>query len=414
MRKKLILFSFLFLCSILTQASNTLVTATVTDTNGQAYSYGFVTATFRPTPNVPGPYTVNGASFTKTLTASLDASGSFTITLTDNHTIQPANSKWAFTVCSSASVQCFDANVDVTGANQDLSATLSTASTPIGSISALPGLSRAYANSQISGGFGTIYYNILNNVIRVNNGSLTAPNWQDVGGGSGTDCSSAVSDEVLFINVATCTGTNDFTYANGEINLGGNTDGGELYVAQTGFTSFTDITGGQINAYNDFGGTGITAVSDGNGTTTSVGGDIQAIGGTTHAVALILEAHASGGNAVGLDIYSGTSGSVNTIGIDVETLSGVGNKIGVDIEDQGLTQIALRTGSGLVLHRDTVQILPNAFAFVDVPVCAAGTEGSLRPVNNSNTAAWGANVAAGGANHILAYCDGTNWTVAAK
>lgn len=50
--------------------------------------------------------------------------------------------------------------------------------------------------------------------------------------------------------------------------------------------------------------------------------------------------------------------------------------------------------------------------FDDLP--ASPTEGMRRPITNSATAVWGAAIVATGANHVLGYFDGTNWTVAAK
>jgi hypothetical protein len=44
----------------------------------------------------------------------------------------------------------------------------------------------------------------------------------------------------------------------------------------------------------------------------------------------------------------------------------------------------------------------------------SGAEGVLTAITDSTTNTWGATVTGGGANHILMYCDGTNWTVAAK
>jgi hypothetical protein len=35
-------------------------------------------------------------------------------------------------------------------------------------------------------------------------------------------------------------------------------------------------------------------------------------------------------------------------------------------------------------------------------------------VTDSTTAVWGATATGGGTNHVLAYCDGTNWTAAGK
>lgn len=59
-----------------------------------------------------------------------------------------------------------------------------------------------------------------------------------------------------------------------------------------------------------------------------------------------------------------------------------------------------------------VQTAPNTYA--SLPVCSASTEGSMRAVTDSNTVTWGATVAGGSTNHVLAYCDGTAWTVAGK
>lgn len=48
-------------------------------------------------------------------------------------------------------------------------------------------------------------------------------------------------------------------------------------------------------------------------------------------------------------------------------------------------------------------------AFASLP---AGSEGDLACVTDSNTATWGATIAGGGANNVLAFFNGTNWTVA--
>jgi hypothetical protein len=53
-------------------------------------------------------------------------------------------------------------------------------------------------------------------------------------------------------------------------------------------------------------------------------------------------------------------------------------------------------------------------AFTSLATCATGTEGTAAAVNNSTTATWGATITGGGTNHVLAYCDGTSWTVAGK
>ena len=55
-----------------------------------------------------------------------------------------------------------------------------------------------------------------------------------------------------------------------------------------------------------------------------------------------------------------------------------------------------------------------AVTFAHLAACAAGLEGTLVAVSDSTTVVWGDTITGTGANHVLAYCDGTNWTVAAK
>jgi hypothetical protein len=53
--------------------------------------------------------------------------------------------------------------------------------------------------------------------------------------------------------------------------------------------------------------------------------------------------------------------------------------------------------------------------FSSLGTCNSGVEGSIRPVTDAPTSTIGATISAGsGSNHVLAYCDGTNWTVMAK
>lgn len=53
-------------------------------------------------------------------------------------------------------------------------------------------------------------------------------------------------------------------------------------------------------------------------------------------------------------------------------------------------------------------------AFSSLASCASGIEGEQVSVTDSTTATWGATITGGGTNHVLAYCDGTAWTVAGK
>jgi hypothetical protein len=69
-----------------------------------------------------------------------------------------------------------------------------------------------------------------------------------------------------------------------------------------------------------------------------------------------------------------------------------------------------RVGNALAIRQadDTVG------TFSTLTACAAGLEGAMAPVTDSTTVTWGATITGSGANHVLAYCDGTNWTVLGK
>ena len=69
---------------------------------------------------------------------------------------------------------------------------------------------------------------------------------------------------------------------------------------------------------------------------------------------------------------------------------------------------------GMHLGRPTGSLRIDPSAFGNLPGCGSGTQGTLKPVSDSTTNSWGATIIGGGSNHVLAYCDGTNWTVAAK
>ncbi len=67
-----------------------------------------------------------------------------------------------------------------------------------------------------------------------------------------------------------------------------------------------------------------------------------------------------------------------------------------------------------LVTNDLPLILFSPGVFSDFGACSGGLEGVIRPVTNSTTNTWGATVTGGGANHILMYCNGTNWTVIGK
>lgn len=71
------------------------------------------------------------------------------------------------------------------------------------------------------------------------------------------------------------------------------------------------------------------------------------------------------------------------------------------------------TKTPLFFYKKGEAVLPPR-TFAQLTTCSALVIGGYASVSDSNTNVWGANVAGGGANQIMAYCNGTNWTVAAK
>ena len=71
-----------------------------------------------------------------------------------------------------------------------------------------------------------------------------------------------------------------------------------------------------------------------------------------------------------------------------------------------------RLSSSAKVFKVPVQLTPGAFS--SLPSCGSATEGMLAGVSDSTTVTWGATITGGGANHVLGYCDGSHWTVAAK
>ena len=130
--KKLYLLLILLVAS-LSQAQTTVVTATVTFPDANTFQGGTVLATFTPPTGVIDQYLylLNGSAFPYYVSGTFDGSGTFTMTLTDDHIVRPVGGRWMFTVCSVASIQCTNSLQDVFGASIDLSALISQDVRPI-------------------------------------------------------------------------------------------------------------------------------------------------------------------------------------------------------------------------------------------------------------------------------------------
>lgn len=112
-------------------------------------------------------------------------------------------------------------------------------------------------------------------------------------------------------------------------------------------------------------------------------------------------------------------GSGGTIFVGASTAGGAAVNVLGTIELTGNVQIGATNGSpDVILSRpaanrlrlasgDAFNLAPTAFASLPT-----GSEGDMACVTDSNTATWGATIAGGGANNVLAFFNGTNWTVA--
>lgn len=79
----------------------------------------------------------------------------------------------------------------------------------------------------------------------------------------------------------------------------------------------------------------------------------------------------------------------------------------------GVTRIGSGPGiSDGILELARTHVIPRVAAILTT--CNSGNEGSQQAVTNSTSNTWGAIVVGGGSNHVLAYCNGTNWTVAGR
>lgn len=254
--------------------------------------------------------------------------------------------------------------------------------------------------SSASDGFGNPlngYFEINSTVFLHNFGSpsSTAGN-TFLGFQAGNFSNFATSDTGIGFNTLNGVTSGSNNTAVGRDALANETTGGSN--TALGNTSLQSNTTGSLNTAVGFNALNANTTA---GSNTAVGW--SALASTT----------AANNTAVGLAAGgTNTTGSTNTfIGVTADASAG-------NLAD------ATALGFGAVVSESSTQQLGDTnvtriqiggpHAFASLAACAAGLQGSLAVVNNSNTATWGATIAGAGANKVLAYCDGTNWTVAAK
>jgi hypothetical protein len=81
---------------------------------------------------------------------------------------------------------------------------------------------------------------------------------------------------------------------------------------------------------------------------------------------------------------------------------------GFRLTQSGALALGVTTDSG----NGTLQLKKQTFA--SLTACVTATEGAMAAVTDSSTATWGATITGNSTNHVLAYCNNANWTVAGK
>jgi len=55
--------------------------------------------------------------------------------------------------------------------------------------------------------------------------------------------------------------------------------------------------------------------------------------------------------------------------------------------------------------------LPAVTTYSALPTCNSGREGLMQPISDSNSTTFNATISGGSTNHVIAYCNGTNYKV---
>jgi hypothetical protein len=285
-RKWLLVLSFLILPS-LARAQSTTVSGQVTDSGGQAWNNGTLTATFVSNPNYPTfpQYVWTGGALSSTYTGTLNGTGGYSISMSSNTAITPVGSMWQFQFCPAATSPCFElASVTVTGATQTLNATPSAISIPAGSSTT------AYADSEVVGtAIGQQYYNITSGTIKVCQALPCASNWVSLGAG-GTVTSVTATGPIV------STGGSTPVISCPTCSTGGGTIAGTV-------TTFHIPYASASNTLSDTIGSAVTGAT----------GAITLTAGADTTTQLSLAAHSATQSASQLDINASSAGSATGV-----------------------------------------------------------------------------------------------------
>lgn len=181
--KKYITLFFLLSLSFIGEAQFTSVTATVVDSDGQAWINGFWSATlYNPRSNITP--SINGTSLTTAQlnpSGILDSSGNLSASLADNSQINPIGTYWQFVICPKVSVQCSTVTTPVSGTSSNISSVVN-ANIKAPRFQIAP-IAYGYSDIEVTPAPnpGGVYFNVLTNIQRIWTGTA----WQNNAGGGG-------------------------------------------------------------------------------------------------------------------------------------------------------------------------------------------------------------------------------------
>lgn len=197
-----LIIGVVLLLSPIAFAGTTTVSATVTDSDSTAWASGTWSAVLIVPPGAGQP-SINGQPFTQSFSGTLNGSGAFSQSMADNTTVNPAGTKWRFTICPAPYISspCGVVTLTISGASQSIS-------TQIDAVIAAPRLTgivfpEAYNDTEVSttGLPSDSYLRQTDAILRYWNGST----WASIGsGGSGVTSVSGTANQ---IGVATGTTT---------------------------------------------------------------------------------------------------------------------------------------------------------------------------------------------------------------
>lgn len=167
--------------------SLTVVSATVKDSDGQAWFRGSWKLEFIPNPSNPviTQYLVDGASPLNPnvilQTGKMDGSGYFSVSLYDNTTVTPIGSTWKLTICPLSSATCGFYSFSASGPSIDISSALTFLLPAPRFLGVYPNYGYADGEVIITNKPGSTYYNVTIQAQKYYNDSTQT--WAIVGTG---------------------------------------------------------------------------------------------------------------------------------------------------------------------------------------------------------------------------------------